>query len=141
LSNLKSIAVVEDDASLLAALENFIGSHGIVVHGFPNAESFLARKDSIQVDCLITDVRMDGMGGVGLFDTMRRIGDTTPVVFITAFDDERIHRQVMSTGAIAYFHKPFDCEYVIECIETCLAILSTSDKEKNMPDINNCIQD
>ncbi len=142
MSNLKSIAVVEDDASLLAALENFIGSHGIEFHGFANAEAFLARKDSIEVDCLITDVQMDGMGGVGLFNTMRRNGDTTPVVFITAFDDERIHRQVMSAGAIAYFHKPFDCEYVIECIETCLAILSTSHKqEKNMPDISKCIQD
>ncbi|WP_457301186.1 hypothetical protein [Phyllobacterium sp. P5_D12] len=44
-----------------------------------------------------------------------------PTIFITSFEDERIHRQVMSAGAIAYFKKPFDCEDVIECVEQCLA--------------------
>jgi len=117
LSHLKSIAVVEDDASLLAALENLIGSHGLDVHGFTNAEAFLAQRDSIEIDCLITDVQMEGMGGVELFDTLRRTGDTTPVIFITAFEDERIHRQVMAAGATAYFKKPFDCEEVIDRIE------------------------
>ncbi|WP_271899706.1 response regulator transcription factor [Candidatus Phyllobacterium onerii] len=117
MSNLRSIAVVEDDASLLAALENLIGSHGLDVHGFANAEAFLAQRDSIEIDCLITDVQMAGMGGVELFLTMRRNGDTTPVIFMTAFEDERIHRQVMRAGAAAYFNKPFDCEDVIECIE------------------------
>jgi FixJ family two-component response regulator len=121
LSNLKSIAVVEDDASLLAALENLIGSHGLGVYGFANAEAFLAQRDSIEIDCLITDVQMDGMGGVELFHTLRRNGDTTPVIFMTAFEDESVHRQVMSAGAIAYFKKPFDCEDVIECVEQCLA--------------------
>ena len=57
-----------------------------------------------------------------LFLTMRRNGDTTPVIFITAFEDERIHRQVMSAGATAYFKKPFDCEDVIECVEQSLAM-------------------
>ena len=122
LSNLKSIAVVEDDASLRAALENLIGSHGLDVHGFANAEAFLAQRDSIEIDCLITDVQMEGMGGVELFDTLRRIGDTTPVIFMTAFEDERIRRQVMTAGATAYFKKPFDCEAVIDCIEHCLAL-------------------
>ncbi|CAN7423885.1 response regulator [Phyllobacterium sp. LjRoot231] len=121
MSNLKSIAVVEDDASLLAALENLIGSHGLEVHGFANAEAFLAQRDSVEIDCLITDVQMDGMGGVELFDMLRRIGDTTPVIFITAFEDERIHRQVMAAGATAYFKKPFDCEEVLDRIEHCLA--------------------
>jgi FixJ family two-component response regulator len=60
LSNLKSIAVVEDDASLLAALENLIGAHGLDVHGFANAEAFLAQRDCVEIDCLITDVQMDG---------------------------------------------------------------------------------
>ncbi|TXR46991.1 response regulator transcription factor [Phyllobacterium endophyticum] len=121
MSNLKSIAVVEDDASLLAALENLIGSHGLGVCGFANAEAFLAQRDFIEVDCLITDVQMDGMGGVELFHTLRRSGGKTPVIFITAFEDESIHRQAMTAGAIAYFKEPFDCEDVIECVEDCLA--------------------
>ncbi|MBZ9605902.1 response regulator transcription factor [Phyllobacterium chamaecytisi] len=121
MSNLKSIAVVEDDASLRAALENLIGAHGLDVHGFANAEAFLAQRDSVEIDCLITDVQMNGMGGVELFLTLRRSGDTMPTIFITAFEDERIHRQVMAAGATAYFKKPFDCEDVIECIEQCLA--------------------
>ena len=121
MSNLKSIAVVEDDASLLAALENLIGAHGLDVHGFANAEAFLAQRDCVEIDCLITDVQMDGMGGVKLFDILRKAGDTTPVIFITAFEDDRIHRQVMAAGATAYFKKPFDCEDVIECVEQCFA--------------------
>ncbi|WP_262291770.1 response regulator transcription factor [Phyllobacterium zundukense] len=100
-----------------AALENLIGAHGLDVHAFANAEAFLTQRDSVEIDCLITDVQMDGMGGVALFNILRKAGDTTPVIFITAFEDERIHRQVMAAGATAFFKKPFDCEEVIECIE------------------------
>jgi len=122
LHRLKSIAVVEDDASLRDAMENLINSHGFNVHTFASAEAFLAQRDLIEIDCLITDVQMDGMGGVELFHILRNIGVGTPVIFITAFEDERIHKRVMTAGAKGFFSKPFESQAMIDCIEHALAV-------------------
>jgi FixJ family two-component response regulator len=118
----KSIAVVEDDTSLRDAMENLISSHGLNVYTFVSAESFLAQRDHIEIDCLITDVQMDGMGGVELFHVLLKIGVATPVIFITAFDDERIHKRVMAAGAKGYFRKPFESQAMIDCIDQALAM-------------------
>ena len=117
----KSIAVVEDDASLRDAMENLISSHGLSVYTFSSAESFLAQRNLIGIDCLITDVQMDGMSGVELFHTLRNVGVGIPVIFITAFEDERIRKRVMAAGAKGFFSKPFESQAMIDCIEHALA--------------------
>jgi FixJ family two-component response regulator len=72
------------------------------------------------VDCLITDVQMDGIGGLELFQILREIGVTTPVIFITAFPDEDISKRAIAAGAVAFLGKPFESETLIDCIERAL---------------------
>ncbi|CAN7656279.1 response regulator [Phyllobacterium sp. LjRoot231] len=103
-------------------MDNLISSHGLNVYTFASAESFLAQRNLIEIDCLITDVQMDGMGGVELFHILRKIGVAIPVIFITAFEDERIHKRVMAAGAKGFFSKPFESQAMIDCIEHALAV-------------------
>jgi FixJ family two-component response regulator len=72
------------------------------------------------MDCLVTDVQMDGIGGVELFQILREFGITTPVIFITAFPDEHISKRVIAAGAVAFLGKPFESQTLIDCIERAL---------------------
>ncbi|MGH6753774.1 MAG: response regulator, partial [Bradyrhizobium sp.] len=67
-----------------------------------------------------TDVQMDGIGGVELSRILRERGIDTPVIFITAFPDERIRKRVMAAGAAGFLKKPFDGKSLIDCIERAL---------------------
>jgi len=120
LSRPTSIAIVDDDMFMRDATENLVRSYGFSVRTFASAESYLAATGDFKVDCLITDVQMDGMDGVELFRTLREIGVKTPIIFITAFPDERIRKRVMAAGAIGFLGKPFHSEALMDCIELAL---------------------
>ncbi|UGX88761.1 response regulator transcription factor [Phyllobacterium meliloti] len=120
MSEAKSIAIIDDDASMLDATENLVRSYGFKVCKFTSAESYLASAGDTEIDCLITDVQMDGISGVELSQILWESGVKTPIIFITAFPDERIRNRVMAAGAIGFLGKPFESKSLIDCIERAL---------------------
>jgi FixJ family two-component response regulator len=70
--------------------------------------------------CLIADVEMPGMSGVKLQEQLIADGNTTPMIFITAFPEDRIREQAMKAGAIGFLTKPFDESRLLECVEQAL---------------------
>ncbi|MER8406875.1 response regulator [Mesorhizobium sp. M1307] len=121
MSHVKTIAIVDDDPSVRQATSSLIRSLGMHATTFASAEDYLAALGTSDVNCLITDVQMDGIGGVELSQILRDRGNATPVIFITAFPDERIRERVMAAGAIGFLGKPFESQMLIDCIETALA--------------------
>lgn len=119
MSHVSTIAIVDDDPSVRLATESLVRSLGLKASTFSSAENYLAT--SSPVDCLITDVQMDGIGGVELSQILRERGDVTPVIFITAFPDKRIRERVMAAGAFGFLSKPFEGQALIDCIELALA--------------------
>ena len=57
--------------------------------------------------CLISDVQMPGLNGVELQRRLLADGHRMPIIFITAFPDERIRARVLGAGAIGYLSKPY----------------------------------
>lgn len=114
------IAIIDDDEDVRVATENLVRSYGLEARTFASAEAFL--KSSIVDDtiCLITDVQMPGMSGVDLQATLRKRGYDVPMVFITAFPEERLRRQVEAQGALGFLTKPFDTRSLMDCVDTAL---------------------
>ncbi|MCX5493279.1 response regulator [Kaistia dalseonensis] len=117
----KCIAIVDDDASVRDATGSLIRSLGLKVRTFSSAADLLALPDRDAIDCLITDVQMDPIGGVELFQRLRDEGIAMPVIFITAFPDARIRDRMMTAGALGFFAKPFDAQALIDCVEAAIA--------------------
>jgi FixJ family two-component response regulator len=64
---------------------------------------------------------MPGMSGVELQEHLLSHGHNTPIIFITAFPEDRIRERVMKAGAIDFLSKPFDEPRFLECVERALA--------------------
>jgi FixJ family two-component response regulator len=114
------ISIVDDDESIREATKSLVRSLGYQVATFGSAEEFLGSAEKMSTACLITDVQMPGLGGVELQDRLIADGHHMPTIFISAFPDERVQRQVLGSGAIGYLHKPFGEDQLIECIDTAL---------------------
>jgi FixJ family two-component response regulator len=114
------ISIVDDDESIREATKSLVRSLGYQVATFGSAEEFLGSAEKMATACLITDVQMPGLGGVELQDRLIADGHHMPTIFISAFPDERVQRQVLGSGAIGYLHKPFGEDQLIECIDTAL---------------------
>jgi two-component system response regulator FixJ len=115
------VAVVDDDASVVRGVVSLMESVGYNAAGFTSAEEFLNSGPMSRTACLILDVRMPGMGGLEL---QRRLADQrydTPIIFITAHGNQEISAKASRAGAVAFLHKPFSQESLLEAVRSALA--------------------
>jgi FixJ family two-component response regulator len=117
---LSTLSVIDDDASVRAATNNLLRSHGYTVHTFASAEEFLQSAHLNDTSCVIADVQMPVMSGVELLTTMRAQGYRVPFIFITAFPDDSIRDRALKAGAICFLAKPFAAPTLIKCLGTAL---------------------
>jgi FixJ family two-component response regulator len=115
------ISVIDDDASVRAALNNLLKSLGYVVYVFPSAEDFLQSAQLNDSWCVIADVRMPAMSGVELQSRLRAQGSRLPFVFITAVPEDSARARALEDGAICFLTKPFDEGTLIACLGKALA--------------------
>jgi FixJ family two-component response regulator len=120
LSTLSVIAVIDDDASVRAAANNLLNSHGYLVDTFASAEEFLQSARLNDSACIIADVQMPAMSGLDLLIHMRAQGHAAPFIFITAFPEESIRARALKAGAICFLAKPFAGPALISCLEAAL---------------------
>jgi FixJ family two-component response regulator len=116
LSTLSVISVIDDDASVRAATNNLLRSHGYTVHTFASGEDFLRSTHLDDTSCVIADVQMPTMSGLDLLTHLRSQGYRAPFIFITAFPDESIRARALKSGAICFLGKPFTGPTLIKCL-------------------------
>jgi FixJ family two-component response regulator len=114
------ICIVDDDESVLEATKCLVRSLGYNAVTFSSAEAFLDSGRVKGTACLITDVQMPGLSGPELQDRLISDGFRMPVIFVTAYPEERLRERVLKAGAIGYLSKPFREEHMIECLDRAL---------------------
>jgi len=113
----KLIAVLDDDASVLGAVERVLKAHGFDAEVFDTVEGFLGGARLDDASCLVLDVNLKGMSGIDLSRELTRSGVSLPVIFITGVENEATRKAALQAGCLAYLHKPFPSRYLIEAIE------------------------
>ena len=114
------ISNVDDDDALRTSLENLIRSVGLRTQGFTSAEAFLSSNHVPETRCLVLDVRMAGMSGLELQRQMAAAKSPIPIIFITAHEDDAQRTRALEAGALAFLHKPFYEEELLNAIEAAL---------------------
>ena len=118
------ISIVDDDESVRESTKALVRSLGYSARTFASAEEFLD-SDPDETSCLILDVQMKGLSGVELLEHLIAEGRYTPVIFITAFPDERIRNHALEAGAVGFLRKPFGDEKLTRCLDAALANYSS----------------
>jgi FixJ family two-component response regulator len=114
------ISIIDDDESVRDATQSLIRSLGFVTHTFASAEEFLQSERIKDTSCIIADLQMPGLKGAELQSLLIAQGRALPMIFVTAFPNEKIREQVMRAGAIAFLSKPFDGDILVKYIEAAL---------------------
>jgi FixJ family two-component response regulator len=115
------VSIVDDDDAVRTATQTFVRSLGYKATAFASAEAFLKAPERETADCLIADIQMPGMSGLDLQRELALHRPSLPIIFITAFPEDRIRQQAMAAGAACLLAKPYDGDVLIECIEKALA--------------------
>ena len=111
------VVVVDNDASLRAALQALLTSVGHEVQTYDSSEAFLASGRLGSTDCLLLDLRMSGMSGLQLRQHLAQIDPTLPVVFMSADVDAVRDDFATSSAPTRFLQKPFTEEDLLEAIQ------------------------
>jgi FixJ family two-component response regulator len=114
------ISIVDDDESVREAMQGLMKSLGFAVEAFASAEEFLASDTRNHAACLITDMQMHGLTGLGLHDRLVASGSPVPTIMITAYPDERVRARALQAGVVCYLVKPFNESDLLTCIRSVL---------------------
>jgi FixJ family two-component response regulator len=114
------ISVVDDDVTVRSATVDLLNSHGFACEAYASAEEYLGSERIEDTSCLILDVSMPGLNGLELQKQLTEAGRTIPIIFITAFPDERARAQATRGGALCYLPKPYSDEELVACIRRAL---------------------
>lgn len=112
----RTVCIVDDDHSLLRALQRLISTAGFNAETFTSAEAFLDSAWRTGCGCLVLDVHLGGLSGFELNERLVANGVSIPVIFITAHDDAVTRKRAQAARAVAYLPKPFDDHLLLDAI-------------------------
>jgi len=78
------------------------------------AQSIVKGDDEQSFDLIVSDIRLPGLNALDVLRGARRALESTPVILITAFGDQRTHDRALLLGASAVFDKPLDVDDLID---------------------------
>ncbi len=119
-----TIHIVDDDALVLDALRLLYRSVGLDASCFSSPQQMLAASLPENV-CLVTDLRMPGMSGIELFETLRERGHRVGAVVITGHGDVPQAVKAMKAGALDFLQKPFNEQDLLDATHRALRLLGT----------------
>jgi two-component system response regulator DctR len=118
-----TVHLVDDEASVRAALEFLLASHGLPVCGYASGTALLERLNAGPAlrGCILLDVRMEPLSGLQVYDELVARGVQTPVIFLTGHGDIRMAVAALKKGAFDFVEKPFGDAALVERVRDALA--------------------
>ncbi|MBF8755124.1 sigma-54-dependent transcriptional regulator [Pseudomonas guariconensis] len=104
---LNSVIVVDDEASIRTAVEQWLSLSGFSVQLFARAEECLVQLPEHFPGIVISDVRMPGMDGLQLLERLQAQDPDLPVILLTGHGDVPMAVEAMRNGAYDFLEKPF----------------------------------
>lgn len=123
-TNSLRVYLVEDDISISKALVALFESVKIDVCSFSEPAAFLDEfeKGNIQNGCILLDIRLPNMGGLELYEKIKR-RNTLPAIFITAHGDIDMAVKAMKLGAFDFISKPFNNQSLLEAVQKSFSLV------------------
>jgi FixJ family two-component response regulator len=116
-----TVFLVDDDIQALHAHARLLRADGLKTASFESAEAFLARHDPLQPGCVVLDVSLPGLDGLGL---QRRLAEMRParsIVFLTGHGDIPTSVKAIKAGAVDFLTKPADGDVLLAAVRAALA--------------------
>ena len=117
---MSTILLVDDDPDILKLVSMRLSAAGHGVREAESGERALALLATSRPDLVITDLKMDGMDGLALFDEIRKQVPTLPVIILTAHGTIPDAVDATRRGVFAFQPKPFDGKHLLDQVEQAL---------------------
>lgn len=127
----KKILVVDDEPTILELIEYNLENNDYQVATATDGQMALDKANADKFDLMLLDQMLPKLSGIEVLKKMRKSGNLTPVIFLTAVDSEDNKLEGLISGADDYITKPFSIKELLARIEVVLRRTSHLEKEKS----------
>ena len=127
--NSAKILIVDDDPSLLRLLSIRLSAAGYNVESAANAKIALGTLQNFIPQVIISDLRMEGMDGMALFEQIRVQHPNIPVVIMTAHGTIPDAISATKQGVFSFLTKPFESQELLDTVEQAIRLQPSSGEQ------------
>jgi two-component system response regulator FixJ len=117
-----TVFIVDDDVRVAKSLKWLIESVGLKAEIFSSAGEFLTNFPRGRPGCLVVDVRMPAMSGLGLQEQLKLLGSTLPIIFMTGHGSVQTAVRALQSGATDFLEKPFDDQRMLDLVQRAISL-------------------
>ena len=110
------VHVVDDDDAVRRSVSFALKTSGFQVRAYDSGGALLKAAPDLEAGCILLDIRMPGMDGLEVQETLRAKGVTLPVIIMTGHGDVSLAVRAMKAGAIDFIEKPFEKAVLLAAI-------------------------
>ena len=122
----QTVFIVDDDVAVRDSILELVESVGLHAQGYDSGQAFLDAFQPELSGCLVLDVRMAGMSGLVLQETLAELGARLPVIIITGHGDVPMAVRALQAGAVDFIQKPYRDQLLLDSIIKALAADATA---------------
>jgi two-component system, LuxR family, response regulator FixJ len=111
------IHLIDDDEAVRSSLALLISTVGLRVQSWADPQSFISDFDRQTVGAIVLDVRMPGISGLSVLDTLKAQGVDQPVIMLTGHGTVEMCRRAFKSGAAEFLEKPVNDEALLEALQ------------------------
>jgi two-component system response regulator GlrR len=124
----EKVLIVDDDPSLLRLLGIRLNAANYQVESASSAKQALGILKSFQPQLVISDLRMDGMDGMALFDKIRQQYPSLPVIIMTAHGTIPDAINATKQGVFSFLTKPFESQELLDVVKQAIRLQPSSNQ-------------
>jgi FixJ family two-component response regulator len=116
------IHVVDDDPSFRRAVTRLLRAAKYQVRGYASASEFLNSDPCSEPGCILLDLQMPGLSGLDLQQSLARMEERLPIIFLTGHGDIPVSVRAMKAGAVDFLTKPVQREALLTAVQNALGV-------------------
>lgn len=115
--SIRTVYILENDSEVSASIDFLLRGEGFLTQSYPSTEALFADMPSLASACVLADLRIRGIDGFGLIETMRAKAPNIPIVIMTSSGDVSGAVRAIKAGAADVLQKPFSKAELLGALE------------------------
>jgi two-component system response regulator FixJ len=111
------IHLIDDDEAVRNALALLISTVGLRVQSWADPAAFMLGFDRQAIGAIVLDVRMPGISGLTVLETLTAKGVDQPIIMLTGHGTVEMCRRAFKSGAAEFLEKPVNDEQLLEALQ------------------------
>ena len=129
------IHVVDDDEAIRHSIVFQLETAGFRARDYASAEAFLDVASQVMAGCVLTDVRMPGLGGFELVQRLNDLNFKLPVIMMTGHGDIPLAVEAMKAGVADFLEKPLDDDHLLRVVGKALAEAAPAEEAEGLREL------